>query len=638
MARFVRGSIFFFCVTLLSILVCAPAGKAQDQYRILLSSIETDAFPRISLYMGVYDQQGGFIHNLKPEHVTILEDNTDIPICEMNLLYPGAQVVVAITPGSTFGIRDARGSSRYDYIVSALQKWVEGHKASNPDDLSLLITNGPEVTHLENADAWLSTLQGFKPEGFEITPSLDTLGRALEIASDRARRPGMGRAILWITAPLQQDLLTALQGLITRYNQQGIRLFIWLVASAEQFLTPSAKQLAELATQSGGAFFAFSGSETIPSLEEYLEPLRNVYFLSYNSRITTSGVHQVAIQVRTGEFQISSDPLEFEITVLPPNIAFISPPTRIQRTAPEEQSENVNGLMPTSQSLEVLIEFPDGHERPLKRTILYVDGNIADENTIVPFDRFTWDLSAYTEAGSHTLRAEVTDALGLTNTSVEHNVLIAVNRPQSSFITTVSRNRALLAVLAVILSGAILIWVLVLGGRIQPSNAPRRKPRLKQRSTDPVTQPVQIKSVPTTPRLPTWLNRLHWAQRPSAPKVYAYLTRVVDSPQTMDITPLAITKDEITIGSDPTKAMFVLNHPTVDSLHARLIRLQDGSFKLQDEGSTAGTWINYMPVPVEGASLQDGDLIHFGGLLFRFSIPHPTYSRKPTIRIEEPLL
>ena len=47
-----------------------------------------------------------------------------------------------------------------------------------------------------------------------------------------------------------------------------------------------------------------------------------------------------------------------------------------------------------AQPLEIIVEFPDGHPRPLVRTTLYVDGQIAAENTAEPFNAFTWDLTA----------------------------------------------------------------------------------------------------------------------------------------------------------------------------------------------------------------------------------------------------
>jgi pSer/pThr/pTyr-binding forkhead associated (FHA) protein len=49
----------------------------------------------------------------------------------------------------------------------------------------------------------------------------------------------------------------------------------------------------------------------------------------------------------------------------------------------------------------------------------------------------------------------------------------------------------------------------------------------------------------------------------------------------------------------------------------------NGAFRLADEGSTAGTWVNYTPVSHEGTRLEHGDLIHFGRVGYRFMLKEP---------------
>ncbi len=93
-----------------------------------------------------------------------------------------------------------------------------------------------------------------------------------------------------------------------------------------------------------------------------------------------------------------------------------------------------------------------------------------------------------------------------------------------------------------------------------------------------------------------------------------------------------ITTTETTLGSDPNLATLVLDDPTVEGLHSRLIQGENGSFRLTDEGSIAGTWINYSPVSREGAALEHGDLVHIGRVGFRFSLRQPGIGRKPVVK------
>ncbi len=331
--------------------------------------------------------------------------------------------------------------------------------------------------------------------------------------------------------------------------------------------------------------------------------------------------------------------------IAPPNPVFISPPSQIIRTVLEDERAVEANLLPDRQTLEVLIEFPDGHERPLARTVLYVNGVPAVENTEPPFDRFIWDLSAHTTSGRHTLRVETEDSLGLVGTSIETPVQITVQLPRQNVMTVISRNGPILAVLATLLAGAILLLVLVLGGRIRPR--PVYIPKFRRKKTeDPVTQPIPARR-PTQPsrsqrRLATWANelpgRLQWPQSKSKERPVAFLARFSndEQPNAARGTAIPITKPEITLGSDPQQATIVLNDPSVEALHGRLRLASDGNFYVADTGSVAGTWINYAPVPKDWTRIEDGDLIHVGRVGFRFTVNPASQPQPPEIIFEEP--
>jgi predicted component of type VI protein secretion system len=76
----------------------------------------------------------------------------------------------------------------------------------------------------------------------------------------------------------------------------------------------------------------------------------------------------------------------------------------------------------------------------------------------------------------------------------------------------------------------------------------------------------------------------------------------------------------------------------VEALHASLTREKEGTFRLTDEGSTAGTWVNYAQVPESGTYLEQGDLIHFGRVGFRFMLRDPKRVRKPVQKPQEPAI
>jgi hypothetical protein len=405
-----------------------------------------------------------------------------------------------------------------------------------------------------------------------------------------------------------------------------------LVASAELFSSPQAEPLATLAEQTGGKMFAYSGQESIPSPEEFLEAIRNAYSLAYDSRITTSGPHQVSAEVNFNGQDYASLVQEFDLEVMPPSIAFVSPPMEIERTNLAEESDP-EVLSPNFQQLELMVEFPDGHVRSLKGTTLFVDGELTETNRTDPFDQFTWDLREYTSSGEHILVVEVEDNLGMTGNTVETAIQITIGDSGTSALGVVSQNRTMLAAFVVAISGAVLLLVLILGGRLRPGFI--REFRRRKKQSDPVTQPVVIHSEQTTQPRSTWIDRFQWPRGRITSKTYAHMVPLSDSNQGDSNPPIAITSERVTFGRDDGQADQVIEDDSVESLHARLQRESKGVFRLSDEGSIAGTWVNYSPVPKEGTILEQGDLIHLGRVGFRFIMRDPHRVRKPVQRRED---
>jgi predicted component of type VI protein secretion system len=92
---------------------------------------------------------------------------------------------------------------------------------------------------------------------------------------------------------------------------------------------------------------------------------------------------------------------------------------------------------------------------------------------------------------------------------------------------------------------------------------------------------------------------------------------------------------ETILGSDPNQATWAFSDPAIAPVHARLW-IEDGKTYIQDEGSAAGTWVNYILVPEEGIRLRQGDQVHIGGKTFRFKSSNPDDKRKIVILTEEP--
>src|SRR5262249_57622489 len=74
---------------------------------------------------------------------------------------------------------------------------------------------------------------------------------------------------------------------------------------------------------------------------------------------------------------------------------------------------------------------------------------------------------------------------------------------------------------------------------------------------------------------------------------------------------------EVVIGRDPGNPVPLSRDTTVSRRHARLVP-EGGTFRLIDEGSSNGTYVNGQRVTE--AVLQPGDEVSIGGTRFRFEV------------------
>jgi len=620
------------------LLILSIPANAQTAGSAILEPPETGDFPIIHSYLEVYDFQGRFVHDLQPQDVTIIEDQKKIPVFELDELEVGAQFVVAVNLGPALGIRDSNGISRYTVIQTAIKNWTDNHNG-NHDDFSLLTNDSTDVIHLEDVTQFSNRFLDYQTDPRTATPSLDVLVRAINIASDPVPRTGMGRAILLVTPPPSRTSIATLESIISLARQERIKINVWMISSSDLFTSEGAALLVELANQTGGGFFAFSGTEIIPDIETYLAPLRYVYALNYESMIRSSEPHQIQAEIDANGLEITSPPQNFNLQVLPPNPIFLSTPLEIFRANRSALSETLSeelNYTPKEQPLEILVEFPDGISRSLVRTRLFVNGEIVGENTSPPFDQFTWNLSEYTSSSTHLIQVEAIDSLGLSGISIENKVQITVQQTPQSVISTIAQNAPLIAGAAVAVAGGILILTLIIKGRIKPKAFGRRKVKgNKTDKTESSTQPVPLEPAVQRRRISYWVNRFSWPQHSSPSQIpVAYLEMLEDTTHSgKDQIP--ISTGEITFGKDPKLATTIFTDPAVEDLHARLRLNANGEITIHDEGSRSGTWVNYSPISTEDVKLSHGDIIHIGRIGLCLKMTDKNKIPKPIVRSQE---
>ncbi|HLF75563.1 MAG TPA: FHA domain-containing protein [Anaerolineales bacterium] len=629
----------FFAFLLGISLLAAPQipARAQTTASAEILYIDAQGFPQVSALVDVYDAAGQFMSGLRPADVTAHEDGQPRPVDTLNTSATPVQMVVAINPGPALAVRDGEGTQRFTQVVEALRQWVDVQPDDSGDNLSLVSLSGSLITHAA-ADDWFVSLDSFKPDFRNTTPNLQTLSIALDTVNAPAPRPGMKRAILFITPHMDDPNIDNTIGpLIQQAMDSKVRVFVWFVDGEQYFSTASANAFKSLALQTSGAFFAFSGRETFPDLNQLLTPLRQTYMLTYTSSLAESGEHSLGVSVESPQGTISTLDKNFSLDIQPPNPILVSPPLQITRQPPADDPYNTESLRPEQQVIEIIVEFPDGHRRPLKRTALYIDGQMVAENTAEPFDKFVWDLSSHEKSGQHEIVVQAEDVLGLQKSSMGIPVTLTVIQLPRGIQAWLARYRSYLVLGAIGLAGLALLAIL-LRGRISGGEFFKGRRASRKRFEDPVTQPVATLTEPpvsaakktkTQPRRAGWLHAAHKPARVTVAP--AYLIRLTNGGEPASVSPISVMEKEMTFGTDPVQSIQVLDDPSISPLHAHIKQAQDGGFVIYDHGSVAGTWVNYEPVPREGRRLAHGDKIHFGQLYYRFDLNRPPAESEPKV-------
>ncbi len=601
-----------FAVLLLSI----STGLAQPAAGISLSAPDLSLYPQVNLTFRATDESGQFIKDLQKEDVEIVENNQKLSADTLELVNPGINFIVAVNEGPTLANRYS-GSSRFERIKTALYTWISAHDRQTLDKFQLFTNQGALKMDSSNPTNWSQSIENYQPELRSLQPGLSSISSAVDAALNTGTQTEKATAILFITPLPYADQYTGLKDIFTRADQNGVHIFTWLVGPQNYAASDDALKLKEFTEETGGSFFLFSGAEELPAISGMLDSLEYLYRLSYKTSLNSSGDYKLIVNVTKGSLALESDPVDFSLKVAPPNPFFLSPPVEITRSWTETKRKKDSVLTPNSQQIQIMIEFPDGMERSLSTSQLFVDNKLVDENTTAPFDLFTWDISGITTSGSHTLQVIIEDTAGLKGQTIEVPVDITVLEKPMTFLERIfARVNIVNGVI-----GATLI-VLVVGGALALSKMIKtrfRKPAQKLK-TDPVTQPVEINGeyslAPVKPDQRAVWPVIHGVGLAPARLIHKAFN-LQEGAQPDEI---PLSGEEIIIGSEKKKADVILTHATVSAVHARIFKDAEGNFRVADAGSNAGTWVNYAPVSTRGARLEHGDLVQFGRIAYVFEV------------------
>src|SRR5262249_17902223 len=146
-------------------------------------------------------------------------------------------------------------------------------------------------------------------------PGLDALSFALDASQNTPTVPGEKKVVLFISGKLENSASAGLADLTERAKTNNVKIYVWIVDSSANLTQPGSLALQDLATNTGGHFFNFTGSEALPDPETWFASLRHIYRLSYTSKIRDGGNQTLSAQVSKGDLALTSQTINFTLNI-----------------------------------------------------------------------------------------------------------------------------------------------------------------------------------------------------------------------------------------------------------------------------------------------------------------------------------
>jgi hypothetical protein len=605
-----RKPVLILCILVAAFLL-SFAASAQEEFRLNLSEPMLDSFPQVSLFLQILDGEGQPVLDIPRSAFSLLEDNQPTPDLQIEQVQVGTRLVFALNTSPALRIRDTLGRSRFELVRAALLDWLAlpAYAPLNMDDFSLISVEGKLVEHTRVSAEIASTLANLEP-AFEDDPGFELLFRALDLTTDPAPVSGMPSSIFYITPLLRASTGIPIETIVARAQASGTSIFPILVGPPEILEQAEIETFQLIAEGTGGRLIRFDPDLGLSELASFMITQREQYQLTYSSLATSSGSHEIRVILNLDELELQSPTRSYVLELLAPEVTLLNIPSLIRRST-DDSALPLESIPPTSQEIEFAVQFPDGYPRTILQAQLRVNNELINENLAPPFSPLAWDISSLFENEDLVLKVSVLDSLGMQGASPPSTVTFEVDLPPRGLAAIRPALSSLLLALGVLLGGiALAAFLLAAGRRSEPST---------NGAPTPITRSTPV-------------SRLRQEKPEEAVEAYLFpLESEPDSPGTIYLTGV-----EINIGRDPTFASMPIEDPSVEGLHARIIRQVDGTYHLRDQGSKAGTWIMYQPIPETGQELAHGDIVHFGRSAYRFVyVEAPPPQQVRVLRVEE---
>ncbi|UCG23900.1 MAG: FHA domain-containing protein [Chloroflexota bacterium] len=616
-------------IILLAGISSRPSTGQQDSPQLQITGIDTTGFPTITFRLEVIDSQGNRVGDLTD--LAIFEDGEPISQFESRPLDTGVDLFIIIDANSTIEDRDeTEGQSRREKVRDSIIRYA--NRFMDPtqlDRVTVIVPEGGGGRFLDRPSMTFPN-EVINAVNFYLPDELNdiSLDRLLLMALDEASRNAQeGRyqaIVLYSDAADLSDRMDA-AGFLARAQEQNVAVYPVILGSRAD--THEIEQAVMLSEPTGGNYFHMPDPADTDELYDRLQQRGVLTEVSFRSALDSSGQHVITAEWAGGQGEAS-----LELVVKSPSVQMAVDNRRpIVRVASE--SDTPFELMePTNQPLVAQVDWPDGHPRDLVSATLLVDGteqplsgSVLGADGILTFD---WDISALA-ADTYDLQIQVVDELGLVGATSPLPLTIEIQRPvippteAPTAVPTPSPAPTSAPATdefqlpdnpVLVTAGAVLVIAILAIAAVAVLLARRRRP--DPDATAAVVRPSAMAAQPAGQSEPEFTHVVA-PEFAADSDAGAFLEVLENAPEHPGFIPIG--GNNITLGRDPRRVAVPFKDRSVSRLHARILESY-GAYRIYDEGSASGTYVNYERVSLAPRTLEDKDQIHLGRVHLRFHL------------------
>lgn len=591
---------------LVLLLLLAAAGAAQGQEepasRLFITDSDTSRMPVVTLR--AYGLAGdGRPLDLGEEDLLIFHDGE--PVSDAAIEVGGAEEVGTLTIfliDATAGIAD-----QLPTIQQRIEEFANATYMKEQTDLiAIYRVGGTGAELLLEPTGFYNSVRNFFSSPLEAhdgpTALIDSTMGLLNDAPGMAPDPAMVTSIVVFSDGTDAVSTEYEAGEVApRAAELGVPVHtVWLQNEELSISQETGRAyLEEVAGGSRGVAASLSQPETITTIFERIAALRSQQMIHYRLEDPAGG----DVPVTLGLASEAGAQTETTITIS------AEAPTVTLDIPPESRTISLPNLEPVQLNLSAEVGWLDGVERTVETAALFVNGQRVADVPPGDLQQFQVEIPNLFY-GVNTLHMAITDEQGMLARSPE--VALSIEEGERAIPEALQpAGLDLGAAVPICLGAGLLLALLGLGGFLAyrsgrlPAFRGRSRRKQRRERVGEEAPPGDVYGEPAFPPPPEGSGY--------AP---GYL-EVVEAATPMPAH-IRLLDDETRIGRSPSLVDVAFEQdPTVSRLHATIIWDRQ-VFRLYDDESTSGTWVNDQEVPEHGVQLFDGDEIYLGKVQLRF--------------------